>query len=252
MWKDVIEKEYILYFIAGLLLWGIISEFLVALRYRKLIKESENMGLTKLKLFKQMKLKFENSYRLHMGMNTSIFIDKYMFKNKFLGINLFSWNRMPLEIFMLASVLSVSAMIVGYYANLKAELLLKYPVICIVGGILLCMVWQAVDVDCKMDIVKTNIMDYLENSLAFRVTSECALTQTLVKPSDIEHGATVSDGQNRNILPREEDSMKKEIREDIKSMKQQISYIEKEKDNKILNNQQDEEIIEDIIKQFLT
>ncbi len=254
MWKTVFDKDYILYMIAVILFWGLLSEFLIALRYKRLIKESENMGLTKLKVLKQIKIKFENTYKLHMGINnSSIFIDKYMLKNKWMGVSLLNWNQIPLESFLLALVLSMFSVIIGYYEKIEWENLIKCPILCLMGGLLLYFFWEMINIPNKTDMLKTNILDYLENSLAYRLTSECALTQTLSKSLDSSN-PTEEPGEDKKKNPdRSEDIMlgiKKEIKEEIRSMKQQINSIEKERENKNPNNE--EEIIEDIIKEFLT
>ena len=251
VWKDVIEKNYILYAVAGILLWGVISEALISLRYKKLIKESENMSLTKMKLLKQMKLKFENSFKLHMGINnSSVFIDKYLFHNKYLGIHLLSWWRIPIIMFLLSAIITAFVLVYGIGAKIAVATLTKYAVLCLIGGITLFLLWVMMDSKHKIKLLKTNIMDFFENSLAYRLSTECALTQTLSKS-----GNQTQVHPNKECLSKNDEEgiyNKKELQEEIRSMKQQINCIEKERDGKSSNQLQDEEIFEDIIKQYLS
>ena len=78
MLLEFLETGKVLYIMLAVSVLGILSKLLVNGRYKKLIKQSQNMGTAKDKYLKQWKVKFENTYRSNSGIGN---IPVYVVKN---------------------------------------------------------------------------------------------------------------------------------------------------------------------------
>ena len=73
---------HILFYQAGMFLCFFLSvgaRLFLAMLYRQMIVETENMATTDIALLCQCKRKFTNSYRMNNGiLNVSVFVEKYL------------------------------------------------------------------------------------------------------------------------------------------------------------------------------
>lgn len=170
-------REETLYTAGVLLLLScsILCQLLIGVSYGRLIRETDNMATTNNRLLKQCKCKFINCYQLHEGVpNISVFADKFL-------------NRIQLGKFTMASVKQISGQLVllavflcglgacrSIIAGKTLGQLLPWYVLGIGGVYLYFAVSGLVDMQGKQNILKTNLIDYLENHLleSLRVLEE--------------------------------------------------------------------------------
>ena len=87
MVTKLFHHNIFLYAMTGILVFGILQKILLGMYYQRMAVATENMGLTTKKSLRNLKTKFENSFKLNMNVNNiDAFVDKNMDKQKFWGI----------------------------------------------------------------------------------------------------------------------------------------------------------------------
>lgn len=240
--KTVMDKGYFIYIIMGLAFIGILGKFIIGMVYDGLIKETENIPSSKNRLMKQIKLKFENCYKLNLGVNNiELFVDKYLYKYRQCGISMNQWKNLTKEIIFICLVLNLGGAAYELASGrdfriIVWNLMLGLGVIC-----LLLLTEQVVDLRHKQEVIKVNIIDYLENSLVNRLNHEYAAKIANFVPEE-ELTAAEDEKDEEGAAPNT----------DIAYMKERLHQIEGERDaGKQGISKEDQEIIQDILKEFL-
>lgn len=156
--------------ILALLLCSILCQILISVLYRRLIRETENMSATKNKSLQKLKLKFTSCRQLHETIpNVGVFVDKF--------INQLCIGRFPVSFFrhLSGQLTLLSVLVAGIGACLgiiRGENFLAiapFYLISFFGLYLYFAVSSLADIPGKMGMLRTNLVDYLENHLAGRL-----------------------------------------------------------------------------------
>lgn len=156
--------------ILTLLSCSILCQILMGVLYRRLIRETENMSATKNKSLQKLKLKFTSCRQLHETIpNVAVFVDKYL--------NQLSIGRFSISFFrhLSGQLTLLSVLVAGIGACLgiiRGESLLAiapFYLISFFGLYLYFAVSSLTDIPGKTAILRTNLVDYLENHLAGRL-----------------------------------------------------------------------------------
>ena len=149
---------------------SLICQIVAGVLYQSMIQETDNMSATDNRLLKQCKLKFANCYQLNAGVaNIPVFVDKFINRIKigFLtlpGLSAFSGQA------MLFSVLLCG---IGVYKRIVEGRhmveLFPYYIVSLFGLYAYFSISSLVDVKGKKEILKINIIDYLENHMVSRL-----------------------------------------------------------------------------------
>ena len=76
-----------LYVLAAICLAGVFSRLMAGSFYKRLIKESTNMALTKNKCLRNLKQNAEDTYRINQGMsNTRVYLERQMYSLRTAGM----------------------------------------------------------------------------------------------------------------------------------------------------------------------
>lgn len=156
--------------ILALLSCSILCQILIGVLYSRLIRETENMSATKNKSLQKLKLKFTSCRQLHETIpNVAVFVDKY--------INQLSIGRFPVSFFrhLSGQLTLLSVLVAGIGACLgiiRGDSFLAiapFYLISFFGLYLYFAVSSLTDIPGKMGMLRTNLVDYLENHLAGRL-----------------------------------------------------------------------------------
>lgn len=178
--------------IFGFMGLSLFVQVLLGFLYQNMIREADNMAITDNKLLKQCKLKFANCYQLNHGVaNIPIFVDKFLNRLalgplSFETLYHLSGQSMLLSI-ICAGIGSCRAIVGG---RTLGEILPFY-IVSFLGMYLYFSVSSIVNLKGKKNILKVNLVDYLENHLSARME---------VTENDMEmlYGET-SSGRGRNL-----------------------------------------------------
>lgn len=163
---------------------SIVCQIISAVIYQNMINQSDNMSSTENKILKQCKQKYASYYKLNGKMvNTSVFVDKFLHRIRIGGLSLSRFFHISGQMMML-SVL-VTGVTICYLLSEGNTLfqIMPYYLISILGLYLYFSVSGALNIQEKGDLLKTNLIDYLENHYSPRleVEKENALEEGIKK-----------------------------------------------------------------------
>lgn len=153
-----------------LFIFSLLCQIVTGFLYQNMIKETYNMSSTKNKMLKICKLKFTNRYELHEKVvNIPVFVDKFIHSIKWgpfsvRGVQHFSGQLLLLSIFV-TGVGACRAII----AEATIGEILSYYMLVFLMLYAYFSVSAAVDLKGKKDVLKTNLIDYLENNMSVRI-----------------------------------------------------------------------------------
>lgn len=156
--------------ILTLLFCSILCQILLGVIYRRLIRDTENMSATKNKALQQLKLKFTSCRQLHETIpNVPVFVDKFL--------NQISLGKIPVTFFRHLSgqltLLSVLVAGIGACIGIIQEesflMIAPFYLVSFLGLYLYFAAASLIDLPGKVNILRTNLVDYLENHLANRL-----------------------------------------------------------------------------------
>lgn len=264
MLLEFLETGKMLYIMLAVSILGVLSKFLVNGRYKKLIKQSENMGAAKDKYLKQWKVKFENTYRSSNGVNNiPVYVEKNVEQYKVMGIRLnrlSRFNRLAAEFLCLGGL---TAAFMTYWYTGPVRIVALYAVSgFLLGGAMI--LWETLcDTSGKTERLLLYIRDYFENTLAGRLESgqSAELAPVLeaaasVSGNDMVSGednrSEVLDGQAAEMLRKSEEAAGRE--QDAAFLRKRLERIASGRrtggqSRKL--TEEEEHLIEDIIQEYL-
>ena len=163
----LLSKQFLTGMIILLLLLSIICQIIIGVLYQKMIQETDNMAATKNKLLRQCKAKFANCYQLHSGVaNIPVFVDKFMNRIQLGRISFSAIEHLAGQLMMLSVLVAGIGVCKGIIDGETVGSLLPYYIGSLFGLYIYFSVSSLIDVESKKKILKTNLVDYLENNLA--------------------------------------------------------------------------------------
>lgn len=171
----------------------------------KLIWESENMSSTANKSLQQLKLKFSSCCQLHEGMsNIAVFVDKYMNQLKICGFSLSVLKHLSGQLVLLSILISGIGACRGIIAGESILYIVPYYIISFLGLYCYFAISSLVDIVGKTQILRTNLIDYLENHLVNRLeqtTLDLKLVQGEERVQEKESARTETNVQAAEEMP---------------------------------------------------
>ena len=192
-----------------LLSLSIICQISMGVLCHKLIKETENMSSTPNKSLQQLKLKFSSCCKLHEGIsNIPVFVDKYMNKIKVNGISLATLKHLSGQLVLLSVLISGIGACKGIVLGESVIYVIPYYIISFLGLYCYFAISSLVDISGKTKILRTNLIDYLENHLANRL-EQTSLDLKLVegKETDKEEKTSPEISENMDMQNKQESSL---------------------------------------------
>ena len=276
--QELFDKNILAFLMAVFCGLGILVRFIIYGIYRNLIKASDNMANSTNKLLKLIKMKFEACYKLKIGVNNvDIFVDKYMYKYKFCGILLYTWENISGQFLILCLLTGAVGSGLAVYYECGRTAVLSTFFIGLFTSALLIIFESFLNLPAKRNVVRINIWDYLENMLKVKLEQKYFYPEKLEKYRN-EYFIKEDEGNSGEKIRQDNPDMEKEPlvhMEDTASTaekRQPSSKAVKEKDiqkgqrkynennnenvNKKMSenlkiNRKEEEIIEDILKEFM-
>ena len=240
--EELLKGEIVKTFIIAATVFGVDVKVVQTFILINLVEESENIPTAKNKLIKQMKLKFENCYRLNLGVNNvKAFVDKYIHKYKICGININHLERIPIIITWICAVAGIGCGCICYLQNYSVKVGSLYEIYGVGSAVILKLTEIILDAPYKKKVLYINLIDFFENSLQIRLMQ------------DVKKIAAVS-----NEIEEEMNEMPviQELKGEQRNQEAILHYRKKEKESKEeekkASDKNAEAIIEDVISQFLS
>lgn len=151
----------------------------LAAEWQALVKQSENMSITKRKELKAIKTKYMNSYvkneakgtkyELRAKINVEVFVDKALKKIKFHGLKVGQWRFISIQL-LLGSVLFAG---VGAYRGIITHRVVTditpFYLLAFLGLYIYFSVSSLCEFTDKEQMVRYNIIEYIENHMINRI-----------------------------------------------------------------------------------
>lgn len=166
MFLEFLRRSYLIWVVFILLVLSILGQIIIGVLYQKIIQGTENMAVTDDKILKQCKLKFSNCYKLNGGnINIPVFVDKFINQLKFAGLSAVNITHVSGQLMLLSIFTAGLGACKGIIEGETLGELLPYYIVSMFGLYLYFSVSSLVDVKGKKYMVRTNLIDYLENHL---------------------------------------------------------------------------------------
>lgn len=156
--------------ILTLLFCSIICQLLLGVTFHRLICETENMSATKNRSLQQLKLKFTSCTQLRETIpNVPVFVDKYVNQIRIGKIPVSLLKHLSGQLMLLAVLVAGIGACIGIIQDESFFAIAPFYLISFLGLYLYFAAASLVDLPGKINILRTNLVDYLENHLSNRL-----------------------------------------------------------------------------------
>jgi hypothetical protein len=149
---------------------GILCQIAIGVIYQRLIHDADTLSGVDSRLLKRCKERFVNCYKLNGGVaNVSVFVDKYINRIRILGMSINFIKHLSGQLMLAGVFMAGFGVCKGIVEGHRFADLLPFYIISLFGIYLYLSVMSMVDIANRKNALKTNLMDYLENTVAKRL-----------------------------------------------------------------------------------
>lgn len=162
---EVILDKYIIYVLMGVFaILGVLSKLIVGLTLGGMVRGAENMSKSTHPLMRLVRAKFEHACMVSDKVeNVRVFVDKYLYEHRVMGVKLHSLRRMELASAGMCLVLGVLGAAAEYSVHGMQEGVLRIGVMGAVLAIAVFLVHLTTDENYRLEAARNYMVDYLEN-----------------------------------------------------------------------------------------
>ena len=162
----ILQHKIIMSVVLILFILAIVVQIALSRYYLVLILETENMATTNVALLCQCKRKFTNSYRMNNGvLNVAVFVERYLNKVRMGKIKVTTWKHISGQMILLSVFTAGLGACLGIIQGSTLGEILPFYIVSMFGLYFYFAISGAVDINEKKEILKTNLVDYLENHM---------------------------------------------------------------------------------------
>ncbi len=171
--KEILENYELLFLLMGMTCVFIILKVISFCLYGKLLRESNQMGITKNKWLKSMMAKFEAYYKLRISVhNVENFVDRYLYHFRFLGLSLQSWENAGWYISVVMTGCWILSCLAGGYFEMKEKWFLTTGFVFVALLLLQAMLELIFNTRKSQKLLRVQLIDYMENTMRARLENE--------------------------------------------------------------------------------
>lgn len=164
------EHEILAGVVLLLFIFSLLCQIITGFLYQNMIKETYNMSSTENKMLKACKLKFTNRYELHEKVvNIPVFVDKFLHGIRFGPLSAKGMEHLSGQLLLLSIFIAGAGACRAIIAGKTVGEILAYYLSAFVMLYAYFSISAAVDLKGKREILKTNLIDYLENNISVRI-----------------------------------------------------------------------------------
>jgi hypothetical protein len=183
-----------------LMVIGILYQIAIGVIYQRLIYEADTMTGVDSKLLKRCKERFVNCYKLNGGVaNIPVFVDKYINRIRILGMSISFMKHLSGQLMLAGVFVAGFGVFKGIVEGRSFVDLLPFYIISLFGIYLYLSVMSIVDMQNRRRALKTNLIDFLENTVAQRLEQGMAEKEKLLweiareKAANVDKSATATE-----------------------------------------------------------
>ena len=184
----ILQHKIIMSVVLLLFVSAIIIQIMLSRYYSLLILETENMATTEMAWLCQCKRKFTNNYRLHNGiLNVSVFVEKYLNKIRMGKLKISTWKHISGQMILFSVFTAGVGACLGIIQGSTLGEILPFYIVSMFGLYFYFAISGAIDVNEKREMLKTNLVDYLENHMGNKL-------------EDLEHSIKKLESEEKEIF----------------------------------------------------
>ena len=184
---EFLQTGKALYVLATVCVLGMLSKLMTSSLYKRLMRETGNMALTKNKNLRSLKQKTENMFLLSHGIrNAGAYIEKQMNGFRFMNISLDVWENGSVQAMILCFLLGGLAAFGAYWYRCDSYYIVLYGTMGILSGLFLLLVDNGANISLKRQQLMDALVDYVENTPHFNRTS--GKQHAAVEKEEVESG----------------------------------------------------------------
>ena len=173
MLEQLVANHVLRYVLVGVVLIGVGMEVLLGIKYSRMIKRTLETGNSTHSFIETFKQTFFVSYKFGLNVNNvDKFVDKYVNKQKILGVFLCTWEKRCGQARILSGCIAVVSLLLGIYMNCGQKALIDEGA-CV---IFMCTMWISFmmlsDTRGKKKKLQWSLSEYLENVYIPRLEKE--------------------------------------------------------------------------------
>ena len=141
--------------------------------YKRMIKESNNMAMTKNKYLRTLKQKAEDAYRINQGIsNTRVYLEKQLLDARVGALTAEDWAGFSSQITWLCLLAGGTLSFLSYWYRCDSYYIVLYGTVGILAAVLNIIVESGTGLEARRQQLIINLQDYLENTLWHRMEME--------------------------------------------------------------------------------
>ena len=271
---EAVWKHGVFFYAVGVMcVLGIASKIIVSLTLRRLVREAGRMGKSVHPLMKLVRAKFEHACMVSDKVqNIRAFVDKYMYEYKVLWIKLHSWRQLEKGAAVGALIFGGLGAASAYALKAPLESTGQYTAAGIAGAVLLSALRMITDEAYQLDAAKNYMIEFLENTYAHKYEKRTLRQEADLRQEEEERVAEAAEEEQKAVvLQAEEDvsgeellefapdeTKESEVQEDEEVESELVALMKeeqekaKEEEERKEKRRQDEEMIRQILAEFLT
>lgn len=226
------------------MLLGIIYQVVIGVCYQRMIQATDGISGTNNKLLRQCRERYVQCYKRNGGMsNTGVFVDKYVNRIKFMGMTMHFLKNLSVQLVLAGVFIAGFGIFRGMVEKKHLVDLLPFYIISLFGIYLFLSITSIVDMNGRKQILKTNLIDYLENDV-LRGLEKNAIEETeeTVKEKKQRESIFGKRSKVNQTLVAEKEEEKKHIEEEKKEIKP---------DDSVKLTSEDAKTLEEILRSLL-
>ena len=138
---EFLQTGRMLYVLAAICALGTLSTLVTGSLYKRLIKETGNMALTKDKNLKTLKQRMENVFLINHGIrNVNAYIEKQLYGFRVLHVSLDGWDKLSVQAMILCFMAGGAAAFGAYWYRCDNYYIVLYGAAGVFGGLFLAFV----------------------------------------------------------------------------------------------------------------
>lgn len=216
---EFLQTGKALYVLAVLCGVGVITRWLTRNLYKRLIKESDNMSLTKNKGLRAFRQKTETTYQINQGIpKVRPYLERQMYDFKYMGITLHGWNMFSNQMTLWCFLAGGAAAFASYWFRTDPYYIVLYGSVGIMAGLFTILVDHGAGISEKRQQLFAALDNYLENTLIYRLDQDREEMQAIPGPhlETRENIRTIYPSSARNGAENEPEPDKKADRRSVR------------------------------------
>lgn len=164
MLEIILDKRVIFVLMGILTAIGIVSKLIANVTLKQLVRAAGNMNKSTHPLMRLVRAKFEHACMISDTVeNVRVFVDKYLYEYKVVGMKLHSWRRLEKATAGLCLILGAAGALLEYAVNGMGDMVIKTGAAGAGLAILIYLIHLTTDEEYRLEAVQNYMVDYLEN-----------------------------------------------------------------------------------------